>query len=140
MLRRICGKCNSIIDGEPKIDKEFADAVLVIDDEIACIFDDLCPKCKAALRKSVETFMLQDEEQKPPRKRETGTTEPENTPPRPPEEQEPEETDHRENASPTVCTDGPEPAETHRTIDKESLPNKVVKKYTVKLNPPHSGR
>lgn len=50
MLRRICGACGSIIDGEPQLDKEYADAVLVIDDEVAEMYDDLCDKCKSRLR------------------------------------------------------------------------------------------
>lgn len=62
MLRRICGKCGGIIDGEPLIEKEYADAVLVIDDEIAAMYDDLCPNCKNALRNAFSNFLKDAEE------------------------------------------------------------------------------
>lgn len=53
MLRRICSGCGSVIGGEPIIDKEYADAVLIIDDEIASIYDDLCDGCRGRLKHAV---------------------------------------------------------------------------------------
>lgn len=66
MLRRICGKCGEIIDGEPLIEKDYADAVLVLDDEIAAMYDDLCPNCKKALRNAFSNFLEDAEEVRVP--------------------------------------------------------------------------
>jgi len=126
MLRRICGACGSIIDGEPQLDKEYADAVLVIDDEVVDMYDDLCDKCKNRLR----SLFIRIEKPTEIEPRQTIEPEPESKP-----EPEPE-------AEAEILIPEPEPApeptlpQKHiplEPIDKDALPNKVTKQIPIVL-------
>lgn len=124
MLRRICNKCGSVIDGEPVVGKEYADAVVVIDDEIAAYYEDLCDRCKHRLLDMFKGNPHPEPSVQPIKEPEQDETEP-----------EPQET-----------TAAPEPEQhmmrqhvPYDAVDKDELPNQVTKQFPIKLNLPSSG-
>ena len=136
MLRRICGKCGEIIDGEPVIEKDYADAVLVIDDEIAAMYDDLCPKCKDALRSAFIDFMTDDKEVRemerqdddvdaePPSRTDWSTTSTDN---------EVVEIKAPEPPSDGVVFVGGARHRPFEEVDKDSLPNQVTRQFPINI-------
>ena len=64
MLRNVCDRCNSVIDGEP-VSKEYPEAMLLLDDEVAVMYENLCPECKSKLLMAVKMFGEREEQPKP---------------------------------------------------------------------------
>ena len=133
MLRRICGKCGEIIDGEPLIEKDYADAVLVLDDEIAAMYDDLCPNCKKALRNAFLNFLEDAEEVRVPeppdvagdvsRTDRSSTT----------DNCEVLEVPAPEPPSDGVVFVGEAQHKPFEEIDKDALPNQVTKQFPINI-------
>ena len=57
MLRNVCDCCGSVIDGEPSMNKEYPEALLVIDDEIIVMYENICQSCRKDLIGAVESIM-----------------------------------------------------------------------------------
>ena len=134
MLRRICGRCGSIIDGEPDLEKEYADAVLVIDDEIAAIYDDLCDGCRVKMVRLFNDFC--DKVERPSSvssSSESATiTDEART-----ETVEPSE-NHPKGEAPSMAPDEPAhnrplKVERYKPIDKDELPNQVTRQFPINL-------
>ena len=132
MLRRICSACGSVIDGEPIIEKEYADAVLVIDDEVEAVFDDLCDRCRERLRRAVaHAFDGEKEEQRPSKAIEAE---------KPTEIEDIAETAPAEEADAVPCheeyrPDGCRPSShvPYEPVDKDALPNAVTRQFPITL-------
>ena len=130
MLRRICSKCNGIIDGDPVIEKEYADAVLVVDDEIAIMFDDLCDKCKSSLLAAVSSFKNANDETPRP------AVKPQEEIIHAPTPEEPivVKAPKQENNEPVSITGDDMPLDVDRPAPTEQdLPNQVTKRFPVKI-------
>ena len=63
MLRNVCDGCGSVIDGEP-VQKDYPEAILLIDDEVAVMYENLCNTCKKELRDSVARFASKRQEER----------------------------------------------------------------------------
>lgn len=126
MLRRICNICGEVIDGEPPIEKEYADLVLVMDDEIALIYEDVCDKHKAEIHSMLLNLGR--------RKRETANA------PDPVQAPQPQ---GAENDSEQISESKPEASESAPAVEaappiSEELPEQVTKRFPVKINTPQS--
>ena len=124
MLRRICNICGEVIDGEPPIEKEYADLVLVMDDEIALIYEDVCDKHKAEIHSMLLNLGKG--------KRETANA------PEPVQAPQPQET---EDDSEQVGESKPEANESAPAVEAappriEELPEQVTKRFPIKINAP----
>ena len=122
MLRDVCDRCGKIIDGEPNINKEQPDAVLVIDDEVILMFDSLCPKCKRNLK---ENMLRKDApaEYAPP----SIAEEPQHKEPEPPSPVVSEQPGQDVEERPESAQNAPQRL--------ENLPNQVTKQFPIKLKP-----
>lgn len=122
MLRRICNICGDVIDGEPPIEKEYADLVLVMDDEIALIYEDVCDKHKAEIHSMLLNLGDKQHAKKP--------------------EPMPQQPKQESNAEQTVESESdeiePEPAACAPQPISEELPEQVTKRFPVKINTPQS--
>jgi len=124
MLRRICNICGEVIDGEPSVDKEYADLVLVMDDEIALIYEDVCDKHKAEIHSMLLNLGKE--------KRGTANS------PEPVQAPQPQETD---DDSEQISESEPETSEPAPAVEAvppriEELPEQVTKRFPIKINVP----
>lgn len=55
MLRNVCDACEEVIDGAP-VKKEYPEVVLLIDDEVALMYENICQTCREKLVFAVKNF------------------------------------------------------------------------------------
>lgn len=110
MLRNVCDACEEVIGGEPVM-RDYPEALLVIDDEVAVMYENLCPTCKSKLLAAVACFSSRKAAPRPAAPvHEPAAAEP-------PREEPPQE---------------PAPQDVPRE-DARPLAEQVVKQYPVKL-------
>ena len=129
MLRNVCDGCGKIIDREP-IEKEYVDALLMLDGEPILIYDDLCDTCKSSLRGNVK-LLLMPTAKKAMKDKPAKISHDES-------EAEATETSTVVEVKSPVVEDKPEIKEDNghkplQEIDKELLPNQVTKQFPIKM-------
>ena len=141
MLKNVCSRCGRVIDGEPVLNKEYPDATLLLGEEVAVMYDDLCGECTDRIRRLVSDFALNIEPEPDPVEEHVEVAEETPEPASTPEpEPSPEPVEVVAEGIETVSEEVVEtPVEQPKRQPRkaptaEELPNQVTKQFKINLD------